>query len=74
MTRVAWAIPFLVLAVCAWALRRQLRAAILHARWAWRCRKPPARNEGHPLEESEREALITIRRGYKTAAAERSRT
>ena len=54
MTRVAWAIPFLVLAGCAWALRRTLpvRAARYHLtrlRYARRMRGPlPARDQGIP--------------------------
>ncbi len=66
----------LVLAGCAaWAFSGPLSAVILRARWAWRCRKPPARTEGDPLEEWEREELTAIRRSWdRTAPPERSRT
>ena len=48
---------------------------ILRARWAWRHRGRPPRNEGDPLDEQEREQLIAIRRGRrKIARPERSRT
>ena len=53
MTALAWAAPVLALAgVTAWALGvrtghdQPVRYAVLRARWAWRCRKPPARTEG----------------------------
>lgn len=53
----------------------RISTAIIRARWAWRCRKPPTRNSGGPLEQWEREELITIRAGRrKTARPERSRT
>ena len=54
---------------------RRVRTAVLRARWAWRCRGCPPRNDGRPLGEAERGELITIRRGWgKTARPERSRT
>jgi hypothetical protein len=52
-----------------------VRGAVLRARWAWRCRGCPPRNDGHPLDDTETGELITIRRGWKdTARPERTRT
>jgi hypothetical protein len=52
-----------------------VRTAVVRARWAWRCRSGPPRNDGEPLQEWERWELITILRGRKkTARPERSRT
>jgi hypothetical protein len=54
---------------------RWVRRAVLRARWAWRCRGCPPRNDGQPLGETEHDELTAIRRGWKdTARTERSRT
>jgi hypothetical protein len=64
----------LILAACAaYAASHPLRAAILRARWAWRCRGCPPRNDGDPLDEREQEKLDGILRGWpQTARTERS--
>jgi hypothetical protein len=52
-----------------------VRTAVVRARWAWRCRGGPPRNDGDPLQEWERWELSAILRGRKkTARPERSRT
>ena len=50
--------------------------AITRARWNRRCHGKPLRNDGQPLDEREREELITIARGLKGNATrtQRSRT
>jgi uncharacterized membrane protein len=54
---------------------RDLRTAILRARWAWRCRgKPPVRSRVAPLKEREREELDAIARGLKGKATRPERT
>ena len=54
----------------------RITRAVTRARWAWRCRGKPSRNSGQPLDEREREELITIDRGLKGKSAwpERTRT
>ncbi len=77
VTAAAYAFLILVLLICAACIAPgRVSAAVLRVRWAWRCRGRPPRNSGEPLEEWEREELITIRRGLKGRAArpERSRT
>jgi hypothetical protein len=51
----------------------RIRIAILRARWAWRYRGRPPRNDGGPLKEWERRELVTILRGWGDTAPERSR-
>ena len=76
MIAAAYGIPVLALAGCAaWAARGRIRAAVLRARWAWRCRGRPPRNDGDPLEGEDLLAYLLILRGWgKTARTERSRT
>lgn len=55
---------------------RAVRAAILRARWAWRCRKPPARSEGTPLNRADYLTFAGLAESFQHPAAptERSRT
>jgi hypothetical protein len=59
----------------AWAIGRA-RAAILRARWAWRCRgHPPITSERDPLNRDEMRAFLAAVRCWKyPAPPERSRT
>ena len=54
----------------------RITGAITRARWNRHCRGKPPRNDGQPLDEREREELITIARGLKGNATrpQRSRT
>jgi len=53
VTAAAYAVVILILAgCCAWIIsvlagrEQPVRSAVVRARWAWACRKPPARTEG----------------------------
>ena len=61
MTRLAWAIPLLALAACAW--RDRISAAILRARWAWRCHGKPVKADGEKLTREETQALGNLDAG-----------
>ena len=79
MTPLAWAAPFLALAICAaWAWRGEISTAALRARWAWRCRGcPPPASEADPLSRDDMRAFIAAVRAWRQPAApepERSRT
>lgn len=71
----------LIIAGCAfyaWAgvtgREQPVRAAVTRARWAWACRKPPARTEGKLSPEGHRMFTGIVETWRQTAAPERTRT
>ncbi len=77
MTAAAWAVPVLTLAGCAaWAARGRISAAVLRARWAWRCRGHSARpDDGEKLNRADYLTFVGLVETWRQPAApERSRT
>ena len=61
---------------CAYSVRDgRVRAAVVRARWAWRCRGHPARpDDGDPLDRGEFCAFAGLVESWRLSPAERSRT
>lgn len=79
MIAVAYTVTVLILLGCIARGAPALRPGrvILRARWAWACRKPPARSEGEELDHDEKLALGAADRAWRQPAApepERTRT
>jgi hypothetical protein len=69
----------LISAACVWCAMNgpgtsRIRNAIIRARWAWACRKPPARAEGKLTRAEHRTFVGLVETWRQSGAPERTRT
>jgi hypothetical protein len=84
MTATAWTVAAVVLAGCGAYAASVLgghgiaclpRSAVIRARWAWACRKPPARTEGEKLNRADHLTFTGLVETWRQSdGSERSRT
>lgn len=75
MTAAAYTAMGLTIAGCAaYAARDRIRGAVVRARWAWACRKPPARTEGKLNRADYLTFIGLVETWRQSGAPERTRT